>query len=131
MITNEKVNEIFCIIDEFDKKLSAELEKNLYLPSRDSDGKRYRNRKGRLSDSEIMAILTCYHFITYRNFKEYYLNWAKGGDAAGLSRCGVIQPVRGAHAQGVLQDNAFHEAFCLRPLFRAYLCRQHHDTGMP
>ncbi|TWJ13077.1 hypothetical protein JN06_02133 [Bacteroides zoogleoformans] len=78
MITNDKVTEIFCIIDEFDKNLSAELTKNLRLPSHNSDGKRYRNRKGRLSESEIMTILVCYHFGTYRNFKEYYLNWVKG-----------------------------------------------------
>ena len=25
-----------------------------------------------------MTILVCYHFGTYRNFKEYYLNWVKG-----------------------------------------------------
>ena len=36
--------------------------KNLRLPSHNSDGKRYRNRKGRLSESEIMTILVCYHF---------------------------------------------------------------------
>ncbi|MBW4775277.1 IS982 family transposase, partial [Prevotella histicola] len=78
MITKDKVTEIFCIIDEFDKNLSAELAKNLRLPSHNSDGKRYRNRKGRLSESEIMTILVCYHFGAYRNFKEYYLNWVKG-----------------------------------------------------
>ena len=78
MITKDKVTEIFCIIDEFDKNLSAEFAKNLRLPSHNSDGKRYRNRKGRLSESEIMTILVCYHFGAYRNFKEYYLNWVKG-----------------------------------------------------
>ena len=78
MITKDKVTEIFCIIDEFDKNLSAELAKNLRLPSHNNDGKRYRNRKGRLSESEIMTILVCYHFGAYRNFKEYYLNWVKG-----------------------------------------------------
>ena len=39
MITKDKVTEIFCIIDEFDKNLSAELAKNLRLPSHNSDGK--------------------------------------------------------------------------------------------
>lgn len=73
MITKDRVTEIFCIIDEFDKNLSAELAKSLRLPSRNSDGKRYRNRKGRLSESEIMTILTYYHFGTYRNIKEYYI----------------------------------------------------------
>ncbi len=65
MITKDKVTEIFCIIGEFDKYLSAEFAKNLRLPSHNSDGKRYRNRKGRLSESEIMTILVCYHFGAY------------------------------------------------------------------
>ena len=78
MITKDKVTEIFCIIDEFDKNLSSELSKNLQLPSPATEGKRRRNRSGRMSDSEIMTILVCYHFGTYRNFKEYYLNCVKG-----------------------------------------------------
>ena len=45
MITKDKVTEIFCIIDEFDKKLDGELKKNLRLPNQDGNGKRYRNRK--------------------------------------------------------------------------------------
>ena len=45
MITKDKVTEIFCIIDEFDKNLSAEYSKNQRLPSHNSDGKRYQNRK--------------------------------------------------------------------------------------
>ncbi len=40
MITKDKVTEIFCIIDELDKNLSAEFAKNLRLPSHNSDGKR-------------------------------------------------------------------------------------------
>ena len=44
MITKDKVIEIFCIIDEFDKNLNAELAKNLQLPSHDGNGKHYRNR---------------------------------------------------------------------------------------
>ena len=78
MITKDKVTEIFCIIDEFCKHLHVELAKNLQLPSHDGKGKLCRNRKGRLSDSEIMTILLCYHFGTYRNFKEYYLNCIHG-----------------------------------------------------
>ena len=98
MITNDKVTEFFCIIDEFDKNLSAELAKNLRLPSHNSDGKRYRNRKGRLSESEIVTILVCYHFGTYRNFKEYYLNWVKGAmrqdfpDAVSYNRFVELMP---------------------------------------
>ena len=73
MITKDKVIEIFCVIDEFDKNLNAELAKNLCLPAGDTDGRRRRSRKGRMSESEIMAVLVCYHFGSYRTFKDYYL----------------------------------------------------------
>ena len=59
MITKDKVTEIFCIIDEFDKNFESELKKNL-LPV--TDGKQHRNRKASLSDSEIMTILLLFHF---------------------------------------------------------------------
>ena len=78
MITKDKVTEIFYIIDEFDKNLDGELKRNLHLPNQDGNRKRYRNRKGRLSESEVMTILICYHFGTYRNFKEYYQNCIRG-----------------------------------------------------
>ena len=98
MITKSKVTEIFCIIDEFDKNLNAEMIENLRLPSHDGDGKRHRNRKGRLSESEIMTILTCYHFGTYRNFKEYYLCCIRGQlrqefpDAVSYNRFAELMP---------------------------------------
>ena len=78
MIAKDRVTEIFCIIDEFDKNLDGELKRNLRLPNQDGNGKRYRNRKGRLSESEVMTILICYHFGTYRHFKEYYQNCIRG-----------------------------------------------------
>ena len=78
MITKDKVTEIFCIIDEFDKNLTSEMRKNLLLPSKCKAGKKCRERKGRLTPSEIMTILVCYHFGTYQNFKEYYLNCVRG-----------------------------------------------------
>ena len=57
MITKDKITEIFCIIDEFDKNLDDELKKNQRLTNQNGNGKRYRNRKGRLSESEVMTIL--------------------------------------------------------------------------
>ena len=59
MITKDKVTEIFCIIDEFDKNFDLELKKNL-LPV--TDGKQHRNRKASLSDSELMTILLLFPF---------------------------------------------------------------------
>ena len=73
MITKDKVIAIFCVIDEFDKNLNVELAKNLCLPAGDTDGSRRRSRKGRMSESEIMTVPVCYHFGSYRTFKDYYL----------------------------------------------------------
>ena len=39
MITKDKVTEIFCMIDEFDKNLDGELKKNLRLPNQNGNGK--------------------------------------------------------------------------------------------
>ena len=39
----------------------------------DEGYKRMRNCKGQMSKSEIMTILLCYHFGSFRNLKHYYL----------------------------------------------------------
>ena len=39
----------------------------------DEGYKRIGNCKGQMSKSEIMTILLCYHFGSFRNFKHYYL----------------------------------------------------------
>ena len=74
MLSADKVSEIFCIADDFCQEFDREIEK-MSLPL---DGKKHRRRKGQMSDSEIMTILICFHFNTYRNFKHYYLSYVKG-----------------------------------------------------
>ncbi|MGM9726058.1 MAG: hypothetical protein ACI3YJ_00410 [Prevotella sp.] len=44
----------------------------------DNSGVKRRRRAALLSDSEIMTILLCFHFGTFRNFKHYYLFFIKG-----------------------------------------------------
>lgn len=70
MLTDDKVTEIFCICDDFCKEFDKEIEKNSIKAS---DGRKHRRRKGLMSDAEIMTILICFHFNTFRNFKHYYL----------------------------------------------------------
>jgi hypothetical protein len=53
MLIADKVNEIFCIADDFCKEFDKNIEKN----SLRADGKKHRKRKGQMSDSEIMTIL--------------------------------------------------------------------------
>lgn len=78
MITEDKVTEIFCVIDEFCKKFDAEIENNPLKALPSSDGIRRRRRKGQMSESEIMTIIVCYHFGSFANFKHYYLVYIKG-----------------------------------------------------
>ncbi len=69
MITESKVTEIFfCIADDFCKE--GEMAKNA-LPSTTDTPKRKRKRM--MSDAEVITILICFHFNSYRNFKHYYL----------------------------------------------------------
>lgn len=70
MITRDKITEIFCAVDEFCKLYEYETAKSALI---DAFGKKRRNRKVRLSDSEIITILLMYHFGSFRNFKHFYL----------------------------------------------------------
>ena len=75
MITESKVTEIFCIADDFCREFEVEMAKNS-LPSTPDAPKRCRKRM--MSDAEVITILICFHFNTYRNFKHYYLSCVCG-----------------------------------------------------
>ena len=68
-MTEVKLIEIFCILDEFCKYLAPELKKHAL----DSRGKRRRNRPCLMSDSEVMTILVLFHTMRYRDLKAFYL----------------------------------------------------------
>lgn len=74
MLSTDKITEIYCIIDDFCKEFVKEHEN---CAGKLNDGKKHRNRKGRMSDAEIITILLCFHFNTFRNFKHYYLHYVK------------------------------------------------------
>ena len=74
MITKDKITEIFCIADDFCKEFESEIDK-IRLPN---DTKcKHRRRKWRMSKSEIIAIMICFHFNSYRNFQHYYMFFVK------------------------------------------------------
>jgi len=75
MTTGYKVTELFCAIDEFCKYFESENAGKMFLSD---DGRKRRNRKASLSDSEIMTILLYFHFGSFRNFKHYYMFLIKG-----------------------------------------------------
>ena len=74
MITKDKITEIFCIADDFCKEF--ELETDKIGLSEKSKGC-HRHRKWRMSKSEIITILICFHFNSYRNFRHYYIFFVK------------------------------------------------------
>ncbi|RKV82048.1 MAG: hypothetical protein D8H91_01835 [Alloprevotella sp.] len=69
-----KVTEIYCIADDFCKEYELELNKKaLSLSNPSPNTPKTRNRKGRMSDAEMITILVLFHSNTFRNFKHFYL----------------------------------------------------------
>ena len=69
-----KVTEIYCIADDFCKEYELELNKKaLSLSTPSPNTPKTRNRKGRMSDAEMITILVLFHSNTFRNFKHFYL----------------------------------------------------------
>jgi len=72
MLTKDKITEIFCISDDFCKEFNEEIKKHRLSAC---CGKKRRNRICTMSDSEIITVLLCFHFGSFRNFKHYYLHY--------------------------------------------------------
>ena len=69
-----KVTEMYCIADDFCKEYELELNKKaLSLSNPSPNTPKTRNRKGRMSDAEMITILVLFHSTTFRNFKHFYL----------------------------------------------------------
>lgn len=66
ILTPDKITEFFCIADDFCKELEGT---SLQSPFWVDDGRKHRNRSCMMSDSEIITILVCFHFGSFRNFK--------------------------------------------------------------
>jgi len=70
MISEDKIIEIFCKIDDFMKEYDQIIDK--YSLSHSNNVKK-RKRKSKMSDSEVMTILVLFHLKSYRNLKHFYL----------------------------------------------------------
>jgi hypothetical protein len=64
----DKITEIFVDIDDFCIEFDHQIQ---YFRLKDPN-KPIRKRKSKLSDSEMMTILVCFHHSNYTNFKAYY-----------------------------------------------------------
>lgn len=65
----EKITEFYVEIEDFCLEFASKLKNHALLE--ESDVKR-RNRKGKLSDSEMMSIYLLFHFGQFTNFKSFY-----------------------------------------------------------
>jgi hypothetical protein len=74
MISNDKVTEIFCIVDDFCKEMVRILNENSI--ECDNSIKR-RNKKSKLSDSEVITIMVLFHLKGYRCLKHFYMHYVK------------------------------------------------------
>ena len=63
--------DVFCIIDDFSKLFDEAIKKKTL---EEADKKR-RNRKFKMSDSEVMTILILFHLSRYRDLKAFYLQY--------------------------------------------------------
>lgn len=68
MLTESKVTDFFGITDDFCKKFEVEMKKGM-RPTKEAQKRR---RKRMMSDAEVITILICFYFNSYRNFKHYY-----------------------------------------------------------
>lgn len=69
MLSQDKITQIFCSIDDFCKEFVPNWENQLL-----SNGKK-RIRKSSLSLSEVITIQVLFHVSGYRNFKTFYLDY--------------------------------------------------------
>lgn len=70
MLTTNEITEIFYLCDDFSKEFDKSFKKHIL---QSDNGKKARNKPGKLSHSEVMTILISFHLGGYRNLKHYYL----------------------------------------------------------
>lgn len=70
----DKITEIFCLVDDFCKEIDKVKEGHILF---ENSSKKQRNRKFKLSDSEVITILIIFHLKSFRNLKHFYINYVQ------------------------------------------------------
>lgn len=70
MISDAKIIEIFCNLDDFVKEFDQVVAKHSIT---DASQPKKRNRKSKMSKSEIMTIIVIFHLKSHRSLKHFYL----------------------------------------------------------
>ena len=127
MITEDKITEIFCAVDEFCKEFDKKMDKKSLMSS---EGKPRRYRKASLSDSEIMTILIAFQRFVPQLQALLPVLYQAAPEVV-FPRCRVVQPLRGTGEQGVLPDDVLPQPLRLRSLYGHQFCGLHDDSRMP
>jgi hypothetical protein len=67
-----KLTQLFCDVDDFCQTFISEQQKNQL-----TNGEKKRNRRQRMSYSEMITLLVYYHLSGYRTFKWFYQNYVR------------------------------------------------------
>lgn len=70
MLSDDKIIEIFFIIDEFSKNFEKIVSDHSLI---ESSSLKQRNRSFNLSQSEVITILVLFHYGSFKNLKHFYL----------------------------------------------------------
>lgn len=70
MLSQDKITEIYFIIDEFMMNFDKIISDHSLMPD---NALKLRNRKFNLSQSEVMTILVLFHYGSFKNLKHFYL----------------------------------------------------------
>ena len=73
MFSEAKVNEIYCLADDFCKEFARHQEN--YMLKDTKKNVKHRNKPNRMSDAEIILIMILSHSGGYRCFKHFYLEY--------------------------------------------------------
>ena len=127
MLSVDKITEIFCLVDDFCKEIELATEGHLL---KEDASKKLRNRKFKMSDSEVITILIIFHLMNYRELKHFYINYVQVHlkpefpDTVSYNRFVELQQ------KVFLPMCAFLKSCCLR-LHRNFFYRFHAFEGLP
>jgi len=106
MLTANEITEIFYLSDEFSKEFAITFKKHVL---HEDNGKKYRNKPNRLSESEVMTILIAFHLRGMRNLKHFYLFYVCEHMSEDFPQLGFLQPICRTSAKGCLTIGSVFE----------------------
>ncbi len=74
MNIKDKSIEIFCLVDDFLIEFNKLIDEHRIVAD---TSKKQRKRQFKMSDSEVITIMTLFHLFNFRNLKHFYINYVQ------------------------------------------------------